>query len=161
MRGRGCEVAGELTDSPASLVTFLLMLTHSFSMNSCASVDYWINVLEKEIKDMVVSKHSLHLSEVERILKGKLHNNTSTSASCSLLRLLTLVIRLHLFCTSVVRYKEFGSYLDPFEAIMQDFASQQEASAVEAPPAAETDTAGKTRATNACICVATRRQLPT
>lgn len=63
-------MAGELTDSPASLVTFLLMMTHSFSMNSGASVDYWISVLEKEIKDMVVSKHSLHLAEVERILKG-------------------------------------------------------------------------------------------
>lgn len=70
MRGKGTSVAGELTDSPASLVTFLLMLTHNFSMNSCASLDYWLNILEREIKDIVVSKHSLHLSEVERILKG-------------------------------------------------------------------------------------------
>jgi hypothetical protein len=70
MRGRSAGVAGELTDSPASLVTFLLMLVHNFSMNSAASVDYWLNVLEKEIKDIVVSKHSAHLAEVERMLKG-------------------------------------------------------------------------------------------
>ena len=70
MRGRGTEIAGELTDSPASLVTFLMMLIHNFSMNSAASIDYWLNALEKEIKDIVVSKHSAHLGEVERILKG-------------------------------------------------------------------------------------------
>lgn len=70
MRGRSTGVAGELTDSPASLLTFLLLLIHNFSMNSCASVDYWLNILEREIKDIVVSKHSLHLSEVQRILKG-------------------------------------------------------------------------------------------
>jgi len=70
MSGRGAGVAGEMTDSPASLVTFLMMLIHNFSMNSVASVDYWLNVLEKEIKDIVVSKHSAHLAEVERMLKG-------------------------------------------------------------------------------------------
>lgn len=70
MSGRNAGAAGELTDSPASLVSFLFMLIHNFSMNSVASVDYWLNVLEKEIKDIVVSKHSAHLTEVERILKG-------------------------------------------------------------------------------------------
>ena len=72
MRGRGTGVGGEITDSPASLVTFLLMLVHNFSMNSAAPVDYWLNVLEKEIKDIVVSKHVTHVAEVERILKGTL-----------------------------------------------------------------------------------------
>lgn len=70
MSGRNAGAAGELTDSPASLVTFLLLLIHNFSMNSAAALDYWLNVLEKEIKDIVVSKHSAHLTEVERILKG-------------------------------------------------------------------------------------------
>ena len=71
MRGKRTGVAGELSDSPASLVTFLMMLIHNFSMNSAAAVDYWLNVLEREIKDIVVSKHSAHLAEVERIIKGK------------------------------------------------------------------------------------------
>jgi hypothetical protein len=70
MSGRSAGVAGEMTDSPSALVTFLLMLIHNFSMNSAASIDYWLNALEKEIKDIVVSKHSAHLGEVERILKG-------------------------------------------------------------------------------------------
>jgi hypothetical protein len=70
MRGRSSGVAGEITDSPATLVTFLLMLIHNFNMNSSASVDYWLNMLEMEIKDIVVSKHSAHIAEVERILKG-------------------------------------------------------------------------------------------
>ena len=71
MRGRSSGIAGELTDSPASLVTFLLMLMHNFSMNSAATVDYWLNALEVEIKDIVVSKHSTHINEVERVLKGE------------------------------------------------------------------------------------------
>ena len=71
MRGRSSGIAGELTDSPASLVTFLLMLMHNFSMNSAATVDYWLNALEVEIKDIVVSKHSTHMNEVERVLKGE------------------------------------------------------------------------------------------
>ena len=71
MRGKRTGVAGELSDSPASLVTFLMMLIHNFSMNSAAAVDYWLNVLEREIKDIVVSKHSAHLAEVERTLKGE------------------------------------------------------------------------------------------
>jgi hypothetical protein len=70
IKGKQAGAAGELTDSPASLVTFLLMLVHNFGLNSVASVDHWLNVLEKEIKDIVVSKHSAHLTEVERILKG-------------------------------------------------------------------------------------------
>ena len=68
--GRGAGVAGEITDSPAALMTILLMLVHTFSMNAVASIDYWLNLLEKEIKDIVVSKHSTHLTEVERLLKG-------------------------------------------------------------------------------------------
>lgn len=71
MGGRSAGVAGEITDSPAALMTILLMLVHTFSMNAVASIDYWLNLLEKEIKDIVVSKHSAHLSEVERLLKGK------------------------------------------------------------------------------------------
>ena len=88
MRGRGTEIAGELTDSPASLVTFLMMLVHNFSMNSCASMDYWLKMLEKEIKDIVVSKHSLHLSEVERILKGN-----DCGCCCFHLLFFTLAVR--------------------------------------------------------------------
>jgi len=90
MKGRSAGVAGELADSPGTLATFVLMLLHNFSMNSVAPVDYWLNVLEKEIKDIVVSKHSAHLSEVERVLK------------------------------------DFNSYLDPLEGIMQSLAQEQE-----------------------------------
>ncbi len=70
--GRNAGVAGEITDSPAALMTTLLMLVHTFSMNAVASIDYWLNLLEKEIKDIVVSKHSAHLTEVERLLKGSI-----------------------------------------------------------------------------------------
>jgi len=70
--GRSAGVAGEITDSPAALMTILLMLVHTFSMNAVASIDYWLNLLEKEIKDIVVSKHSTHLTEVERLLKGNI-----------------------------------------------------------------------------------------
>jgi hypothetical protein len=70
IKGRQAGAAGELTDAPASLVTFLLMLMHNFSMNSSAVVDNWLTLLEKEIRDVVVSKHGAHIVEVERILKG-------------------------------------------------------------------------------------------
>jgi hypothetical protein len=64
--------ADDIADSPATLVTFLQLLLHNFSMNSCATLDYWLGVLEKEIRDIVVSKHSAHITEVERLLRGKL-----------------------------------------------------------------------------------------
>ena len=70
MRGRSANVASEIADSPASLVTFLTLLIHNFNMNSSATLDYWLSVLEKEIKDIVVSKHKSHLSEIERMIKG-------------------------------------------------------------------------------------------
>jgi hypothetical protein len=70
VQGERAGTAGELIESPASLVTILLMLVHNFSMNSVTSVDHWMNVLEKEIEDIVVSKHTAHLAHVERILKG-------------------------------------------------------------------------------------------
>lgn len=63
-------VAGEIDDAPHTLCTFILLLTHSFSMATLGSLDYWINIIEKEIKDMVVSKHSTHVAEMERLIKG-------------------------------------------------------------------------------------------
>jgi hypothetical protein len=56
------------------------MLMHNFSMNSSAVVDNWLTLLEKEIRDVVVSKHGAHIVEVERILKG------NTMIFCLLLR---------------------------------------------------------------------------
>lgn len=64
--------ADDIADSPATLVTYLQLLLHNFSMNSCATLDYWLGVLEKEIRDVVVSKHSTHISEVEKLLRGTL-----------------------------------------------------------------------------------------
>lgn len=63
-------VAGEIDDSSHTLASFILMLTHSFSMGTLGSLDYWVNIIEKEIKDMVVSKHSSHVAEMERLIKG-------------------------------------------------------------------------------------------
>jgi hypothetical protein len=95
-------------------VTFLLMLVHNFSMNSVTSVDHWMNILEKEIEDIVVSKHSAHLAHVERVLKGT---------------------RSHVF--SVIPWRnysdvnsrpraDFSSYLDPLEGILLNLSSEQE-----------------------------------
>lgn len=70
IKGKGAGAAGDLTDSPASLATFLQLLMHNFSMNSASTIDAWLTVLEKEIKDIVVSKHGVHLTEIERIIKG-------------------------------------------------------------------------------------------
>jgi hypothetical protein len=123
MHGRSSGVAGEITDSPATLVTFLLMLIHNFNMNSSASVDYWLNTLETEIKDIVVSKHSAHLAEVERILKGKAHIAQLTCTSGGW--------QSDLSCFSLA---DFNSYLDPFEAIMQGLSAGQEEYADAPPP---------------------------
>jgi hypothetical protein len=73
IKGERAGTAVSLVDSPASLVTFLLMLVHNFSMNSVTSVDHWLNTLEAEIEDIVVSKHSAHLAHAERVLKGTVH----------------------------------------------------------------------------------------
>jgi hypothetical protein len=70
MLGGGADVTGELADSPASLVTLLQLLIHNFSMDSSTAIGDWLKLLEKEIKDVVVSKHSAHLIEAERVVKG-------------------------------------------------------------------------------------------
>ncbi len=54
-----------------TLLSFITMMMHSFSMQSLGSMDYWLNVVEEEIKDMAVSKHSSHLAEMGRITKGE------------------------------------------------------------------------------------------
>lgn len=38
-------------------------------MQSMSSLDFWLNTVETEIKDMAVSKHSTHLTEMARITK--------------------------------------------------------------------------------------------
>ncbi len=45
-----------------TLLSFITMMMHSFSVQSLGSMDYWLNVVEEEIKDMAVSKHSSHLA---------------------------------------------------------------------------------------------------
>jgi len=116
MKGRSAGLSGEMADSPGTLATFVLMLIHNFSMNSVAPVDYWLNVLEKEIKDIVVSKHSSHLAEVERVLKGiqYLVDRCDTTSR--------LLIEYHLR----VFFTDFNSYLDPLESIMQSLSQEQE-----------------------------------
>jgi hypothetical protein len=64
------DIAAELDDSPATLACFVMMMMHSFSMSNLGALDYWINRVESEVKDMVVSKHSSHLKEMRRIVKG-------------------------------------------------------------------------------------------
>ena len=64
------DMAAELDDTPATLACFIMMMLHSFSMSNLGALDYWINVVENEVKDMVVSKHSAHLKEMRRIVKG-------------------------------------------------------------------------------------------
>lgn len=118
MGGRSAGVAGEISDSPAALMSFLLMLIHTFSMNAVASIDYWLNLLEKEIKDIVVSKHSAHLAEVERLLKGTYFDHyLSSSFICSFSSLSSFLS---------MRTADFNSYLDPLENIMQTLSKEQE-----------------------------------
>lgn len=52
-----------------TLMSFISMMVHCFSMQSMSSLDYWMNMVELEIKDMAVSKHSSHLAEMSRITK--------------------------------------------------------------------------------------------
>ncbi len=40
------------------------------SPHHAGSIDYWMATVEKEVKDMVVSKHSTHVKEMERVIKG-------------------------------------------------------------------------------------------
>ncbi|KAJ1422210.1 hypothetical protein B484DRAFT_465359 [Ochromonadaceae sp. CCMP2298] len=68
MMGGAAPANAELTDGPASLVTLLILIMHNFSIDSSADVETWLRILEKEIKDVVVSKHSAHLAEVNRVL---------------------------------------------------------------------------------------------
>ena len=116
MGGRSAGIAGEISDSPAALMTFLLMLIHSFSMNSVASIDYWLNVLEKEIKDIVVSKHSSHLTEVERLIKGEIFFHRSAG------------VFFEFYMHLLSHLLDFYAYLDPFENILLSLSKEQEES---------------------------------
>jgi hypothetical protein len=71
MLGGSAEASGELLDGPASIATLALLCMHNFSMDSSTALDNWLRILEKEIQDMVVSKHSSHIAEAQRMLKGK------------------------------------------------------------------------------------------
>lgn len=74
--------ADDIADTPATLVTFLHLLLHNFSMNSCATLDYWLGVLEKEIRDMVVSKHSAHITEIDKLLRGEWGTSLCCGIGC-------------------------------------------------------------------------------
>jgi hypothetical protein len=67
--GGVADVGGEIDDSPVTLLSFLMMLMHSYSMMSLGNLDSWIKIVENEVRDVVVSKHSAHLAEMERIMK--------------------------------------------------------------------------------------------
>ena len=116
-------MAGEISDSPAALMSFLLMLVHTFSMNAVASIDYWLNLLEKEIKDIVVSKHSAHLAEVERLLKGEVF----VDIFCPHQDVVRVISFPHLLLfRPCFLQTDFNSYLDPLENIMQTLSKEQE-----------------------------------
>jgi Mg2+ and Co2+ transporter CorA len=63
------DIAGELDESPMTLMSFITTMVHCFSTKSMTSLDYWLNTVEREINDMAVSKHSSHLAEMSRIVK--------------------------------------------------------------------------------------------
>jgi hypothetical protein len=63
MLGGSASVSGELLDSPASVATLALLAMRTSSMDSSTGLDNWLKLLEKEIKDVVVSKHSSHIDE--------------------------------------------------------------------------------------------------
>lgn len=64
------DIAGELDDSPTTLACFLAMLLHSYSMTNLGALDYWINMVEADVQDIVVSKHTTHVKEMHRIVRG-------------------------------------------------------------------------------------------
>ena len=51
-------------------MSFIASLMHSYSMRSLGTIDYWMACIEREVKDVVVSKHSGHVNEMERVIKG-------------------------------------------------------------------------------------------
>ena len=63
-------IAGSLDDCPASLALMLESMIHSYSMNTLGALDHWINLVEKEVKDIAVSKHQEHVKELKRILQS-------------------------------------------------------------------------------------------
>lgn len=64
-------IASELDDGPAPLASFLITMVHSYSMTNLGSLEYWKNLVEKEVNDVPVSKHPVHVSELRRVIKGK------------------------------------------------------------------------------------------
>lgn len=54
-------VAGELTDSPAALVSILFTLIHAYSMNTLGSLTEWMRLIAEGVDDLAVSKHSEHV----------------------------------------------------------------------------------------------------
>lgn len=40
-------------------------------MNTLGSIDLWTSQVEQEIDELTVSKHSSHLIQIERIIKGQ------------------------------------------------------------------------------------------
>ena len=61
---------GESVRPPLSLGSLLLCGAHGVSLGALGALDYWCNVIEAEVKDMVVSKHRAHLAHMQRIADG-------------------------------------------------------------------------------------------
>ena len=66
-------VCGELDDCPFGLVSVIMAMVHSFSMDTIGSIDYWLNLIDDEVAQVAVSKHSFHQREMQRIL-GQVSN---------------------------------------------------------------------------------------
>lgn len=61
-------VCGELDDCSFGLVSVITAMVHSFSMDTIGAIDYWLNLIDEEVAEVAVSKHSFHQREVQRII---------------------------------------------------------------------------------------------
>ena len=68
-------VGGEITESPAGLLTILVGVMHNFSMKSMGQLYSWINIIGREAEDCTVSKHMAHAKEIGRLV-GNTNNST-------------------------------------------------------------------------------------
>lgn len=87
-------------------------------MNSASTIDAWLTVLEKEIKDIVVSKHGVHLTEIERIIKGIVIYFS--------IKPMEIIWFKFKFCIFSLGFIEYNSYLDPLEGLITQILAEQE-----------------------------------
>jgi hypothetical protein len=73
-------LAGDLTDSPMSLVTMIIALVSNFSMNTLGPLHAWKKLIDIEVDDVAVSKHVDHCGEMKKISSAiKIYVDQTTS----------------------------------------------------------------------------------